>query len=74
MDKLSSGDPGLLDSLNSLRNTNNRIDHRTFHALCEIMEQYMAYFEKGYTLLQNILPSLEKLRQVQSTVPQISPR
>jgi len=63
IEKANPGDQVMTETLTTLRETNNRVDHRTFSALCEIMEQYLGFFEKGYALMQDILPELEKYRQ-----------
>uniref|UniRef100_A0A7S4MAY7 RGS domain-containing protein n=1 Tax=Vannella robusta TaxID=1487602 RepID=A0A7S4MAY7_9EUKA len=63
MEKASNGDQTMIDTLSTLRDTNNRVDHRTFSVLCEIMEQYLGFFERGYSLMQDILPEVEKYRQ-----------
>jgi hypothetical protein len=49
MERISATDPAAQEHLNQLRATNNRVDHRTFKALTNLMEEYLAYFEKGET-------------------------
>lgn len=47
VEKASNGDQTMVETLTTLRETNNKVDHKVFALMCEIMEQYLGYFEKG---------------------------
>lgn len=49
-DKAGNEDPHnpyIAETLSLLRSVNNKVDHKTFKSLCELMEAYMSYFEQG---------------------------
>ena len=47
-----------------LRDTNNSADHQTFKSVCDMMELYLDYFEKGHKMLRKLIPSLMKYRNM----------
>lgn len=47
-----------------LRDTNNCADHQTFKSVCDMMELYLDYFEKGHKMLRKLIPSLMKYRNM----------
>jgi len=72
LEKMPSNDPAAMEALNTLRQANNRVDHRTFRALTVLMEEYLVYFEKGYSLMQKVLPNLEKYKQTIQAAPGVA--
>lgn len=46
-----------------MRDTNNKVDHQTFKALVILMREYLEFFEKGYSLMRELVPEVLEFRQ-----------
>jgi len=55
--------PMTTETLAMLRETNNMVDHQTFKALVVLMREYLEFFEKGYSLMRELVPEVLQFRQ-----------
>lgn len=55
--------PVTTETLMSMRDTNNTVDHQTFKALVILMREYLEFFEKGYSLMRELVPEVLEFRQ-----------